>query len=40
MLKEGDIIVTGAIFGRVRAMTNDKGKRLTTSAIHAAEVIG
>lgn len=41
VLKDGDIIVTGTIFGKVRAMTNEKAKRLTEAGPSTAvEVIG
>jgi translation initiation factor IF-2 len=38
-LKVGDIIVVGETFGRVRALENDKGKRITTAGPASAAVI-
>lgn len=41
ILHDGDIVVSGPIFGKVRAMTNDLGKRIdTTGPSMAAELIG
>ncbi len=38
-LKVGDVIVVGETFGRVRALENDKGKRVTTAGPSSAVVI-
>jgi len=38
-LKVGDIIVVGETFGRVRALENDKGKRVTKAAPASAVVV-
>ncbi len=38
-LKVGDIIVVGETFGRVRAMENDKGKRVTKAGPSSAVVV-
>ena len=41
ILHDGDIVVSGPIFGKVRAMTNDLGKRIDTAGPSmAAELIG
>src|SRR5215218_8143196 len=38
-LKVGDIIVVGETFGRVRALENDKGKRITAAGPASAAVV-
>ncbi len=41
MMKDGDIVVTGTVYGKIRVMTDDKGNKLTEAGpSRAVEILG